>query len=85
MDEVGLLYSCVVINDTHTLPWNIIHSYRVRFLSVYAKNKTTVVNQPIYNGTTSGCSVLPAEVNRVSACTKSNNRFYLFGVLMRRN
>jgi len=85
MDEVGLLYSCVVLNDTHTLPWNIIHSNRVRFLSVYTKNKTTVVNQPIYNGTTYSCTVLPAEVNRVSACTKINNRFYLFGVLLRRN
>ena len=48
------------------------------FLSLYTKNKAKVWNQPIYIGTTSGCSVLTSEVSRVSACAKSNNRFYLF-------
>jgi len=51
------------------------------FLSIYTNNKTTVVNLLIYNGTTSGCSVLTVEVNRVSACAKSNNRFYLFNLV----
>jgi len=51
-------------------------------MSKYTKNRTTVVKYLIYNGTTAGCSVLRGEVNRVSACTKSNNRSHLYNSLL---
>ena len=51
-------------------------------LSIYTKNKTTVVYSPIYNGTTFGYSVLKAEVNPVATCAESINRCFLFNSLL---
>ena len=74
----------IFCQDIKLINLHVLHndSNMIHFLIYIYTTQRTKLPLLMSRYTTSCCSVLTAEVNRLSTCAKSNNHFYLFNLLL---